>query len=84
MACVADKVQPCDSFVISEIKDEWTTLWESYKFDAIKNSLWQDVSGAIKNPGKPFFKLETESVRWVNAARDANGLTYARKAMMRC
>ena len=51
----ADMVQPCDSFVISKIKDAWTTLWEQYKFQAIKEGRWAQVSGAIVNPGKPFF-----------------------------
>lgn len=85
VACATDKVQPCDSFVISKIKDAWTDLWEQYKFKAIRDGDWADVSGAIKNPGKTFFlKLAAESVRRVNAMKDANGISYARKAMMRC
>jgi hypothetical protein len=85
VACATDKVQPCDSFVISKIKDEWTTLWEAYKFKAIADGEWQKVSGAIKNPGKTFFlNLAAEAVRKVNAQRDSNGISYARKAMIRC
>ena len=71
--------------MISKIKDAWTSIWEEYKFKAIKEGSWQDVYGAIKNPGKTFFlKLAVESVRRVNVQRDANGLTYSRKAMIRC
>jgi len=37
------------------------------------------------NPGKRYFlQLAADSVRDVNLQRDANGLTYARKAMIRC
>jgi hypothetical protein len=85
VACATDKVQPCDSFVISKIKDAWTSLWEQYKFEAIRDGNWADVSGSIRNPGKTFFlKLAAESVRRVNAMKDSNGIGYARKAMIRC
>ena len=85
VACASDKVQPCDSFVISKIKDVWTSLWDEYKFKAIKEDNWQEKSGAIKNPGKTFFlELASEAVRRVNNARDNNGVAYSRKAMIRC
>jgi DDE superfamily endonuclease len=85
VACATDKVQPFDSYVISKIKDVWTSMWEEYKFQAIKNGQWAEISGAIKNPGKTFFlKLAAEAVRRVNTMRDVNGLTFARKAMIRC
>eukprot|EP00474_Spongospora_subterranea_P005517 CRZ05975.1 hypothetical protein [Spongospora subterranea] len=77
--------QPCDSFVISKIKQEWSNAWESYKIDMIKRQLWAEGSGKLQNPGKRFFlKLAAESVRKVNHMRDRQGLTYARKAMIRC
>jgi hypothetical protein len=42
-------------------------------------------SGKLQNPGKRFFlQLAADSVRDVNLQRDANGITYARKAMIRC
>ena len=42
-------------------------------------------SGKLQNPGKWFFlQLVADSVRGVNLQRDANGLTFARKAMIRC
>jgi DDE superfamily endonuclease len=85
VANATDKIQPCDSYVISKIKDSWMAHWESYKLDAIKKGMWQDVSGAIKNPGKRFFlKLAATAVQEVNSCRDSQGLTYARKAMIRC
>ena len=42
-------------------------------------------SGKLQNPGKWFFlQLVADSVRGVNLQRDANGLTFALKAMIRC
>ena len=42
-------------------------------------------SGKLSNPGKIFFlKLAAESVRAVNLMKDKNGVSYARKAMIRC
>ena len=39
----------------------------------------------VAEPWKDFFlKLAAESVRQLNNERDANGLTYARKAMIGC
>ncbi|KAL3695584.1 hypothetical protein R1sor_009660 [Riccia sorocarpa] len=83
-------VQPADSFVISKIKDAWTKRWELKKMELIKNSEWQGdgtrgTSGALKNPGKRYFlQLAADSVADVNSQRDANGISYARKAMIRC
>ena len=43
------------------------------------------MSGAIKNPEKRFFlKLVATAVQEVNNCRDSQGLTFARKAMIRC
>lgn len=92
VACATDKVQPCDSFVISKIKDEWMAMWDAYKFNAIKNGEWKDggradgnSSGALQNPGKTFLlKLAAEAVRRVNAQRTKSGISFARKAMIRC
>lgn len=91
--CSTDKVQPCDSFVISKVKDAWTDGWEKYKLEVIKSgSGFQNSgrrngrsSGALKNPGKKFFlELAAAAVQHVNDQRDTNGLTFARKAMIRC
>ena len=42
-------------------------------------------SGALENPSKPyFFQLTANVVRDVNAQRDRNGISFARKAMIRC
>ena len=57
----------------------------------IRDQNWQNKvrrdgswSGKLQQPGKTFFfKLAADSVRAVNAQRDRNGLTYARKAMIR-
>jgi hypothetical protein len=54
----------------------------------IKDGDWKSgthSSGNTKNPGYKFFlKLAAESVREVNKMRDKNGITYARKSMIRC
>ena len=89
VANATDRIQPCDSYVISKIKvvwkDSWTAHWEAYKFDAVKKGMWQDVSGAIKNPGKRFFlKLAATAIQAVNNCRDSQGLTFAGKAMIHC
>jgi hypothetical protein len=42
-------------------------------------------SGKLKNPGKKFFlELAAESIREFNRQRDANGISWSRKAMIRC
>ena len=90
--CATDKVQPADSFVISKIKDAWNKRWEIKKMEMIREQMWSNGvrrdgawSGKLQNPGKRFFlQLAADSVRDVNVQRDANGLTYARKAMIRC
>jgi hypothetical protein len=84
VAATTDKIQPCDSFVISKIKDAWMEIWDDYKFKAIKDGLWREGFGALQNLGKPFFlHMAVEAVRPVNEQRDQTGLTYARKAMIR-
>ena len=76
-------VQPCDSFVIQKIKRAWSTEWETYKMQMIKLNKWKDSSGKIANPGKTYFlRLAARCVRKVNEQRDADGLRYARKAMI--
>jgi hypothetical protein len=43
------------------------------------------ASGALQNPEKQFFlRMTAEAIRRVNEQRDQIGLTYARKAMIRC
>ncbi|MEM7298840.1 MAG: hypothetical protein AAF391_11305, partial [Bacteroidota bacterium] len=83
-----DLTQPADSFIIQKIKEVWRRLWDEYKLQCINEGQWQDGvdgqgSGRLPNPGKRFFlKLAADSVREVNGMRDANGLSYARKAMI--
>lgn len=54
-----DICQSIDSFVISIIKDAWSTRWEAYKLQCVQNEVWQNkvredgrVSGMLKNPRK--------------------------------
>lgn len=83
-----DLTQPADSFVIAKIKDAWTRRWEAYKAEMIQTGQWmggnEGGSGKLCNPGKRFFlKLAAESVHEVNCMKDKDGLSYARKAMIR-
>ncbi len=61
--------------------------------ELVRDGEWQNTirsdggwSGALKNPGKTFFlELAAASVRDVNHERTkTSGLTFARKAMVRC
>ena len=87
-ANATDLIQPADSFSISKIKNSWKRKWDAYKVKLIdggeRMKSASGSSGKLKNPGKFFFlRLAAESVREVNAQKDKNGLSYARKAMMR-
>lgn len=92
VANATDLYQPADSFVISKIKDAWKRRWEAFKLEMMDSGAWcndsgngKKWSGKLKNPGKSFFlKLAADAVREVNSERDADGLTYARKAMIKC
>lgn len=76
-------IQPCDSFIIQKIKRAWTTRWEKFKMDMIREGKWKDNSGKLFNPGKLFFlRLAADAVRDVNRQRDSDGLSFARKAMI--
>ena len=89
--CSTRLVQPCDSFVISKIKDERKRLWEVEKMLMIRADEWSNAvrrdgawSGKMKNPGKRFFlKLAAKAVQKVYEMRDVDGISYARKAMIR-
>jgi hypothetical protein len=91
-ANATDLCQPADSFVIAKLKDIWSRKWNEKKLELIEGSEWQDKmrkdgawSGKLRNPGKEYFlKLASESVQELNAKRDKNDLTFARKAMIRC
>lgn len=87
-----DLCQPADSFVISKLKQYWRAQWNLKKIELIRDNNWSDRvradgtwSGKLQHPGKSYFlKLAADSVRAVNEQRDENGMTYARKAMIRC
>ena len=87
-ANATDLIQPADSFVISKLKDAWRKRWDEYKVGMMNRGEWMGIgagsSGKLKNPGKTFFlKLAADAVRDINAQQDKNGLSYARKAMIR-
>ena len=74
-ANATDMCQSTDSFVISKIKDAWSTRWEAYKLHCVQNEVWQNevcedgrVSRMLKNPGKRFFlELAVAAVNDVNS-----------------
>ncbi|KUF82788.1 hypothetical protein AM587_10006334 [Phytophthora nicotianae] len=87
-----DLCQPADSFVISKIKDAWKAKWNEKKLEFIRDNRWQNKirkdgswSGKLQNPGKRFFlQLAADAVKAVNLQKDKKGMSYARKAMIRC
>ncbi|KAJ3068477.1 hypothetical protein HDU98_008361 [Podochytrium sp. JEL0797] len=77
--------QPADQWPIQKIKEIWMRAWEAKKLEMLKKEQVSDASGKLSNPGKIFFlKLVAESIREANKLTDANGMNYARKAMIRC
>jgi len=79
--------QPCDSVIIQKIKERWRALWEEKKVEMMSSTEWvhgTSQSGKLSNPGKRFFlKIAAKAVKDVSDMRDKNGVSYARKAMMR-
>ncbi|KAJ0401149.1 hypothetical protein P43SY_004356 [Pythium insidiosum] len=84
--------QPADSFIIQMIKQEWRTQWEEKKLDLVNKSAFKQKpkngsswSGKLLNPGKSFYlQLAAHCVEKVSAARDEDGISLVRKAMIRC
>lgn len=71
-----DLCQPADSFIISKIKEN--SCWSNNN----QNEKW---SGKLRNPGKRYFlELAAKAVNEVNEQRDKSGMSYARKAMIKC
>ncbi|POM60316.1 LOW QUALITY PROTEIN: hypothetical protein PHPALM_30834 [Phytophthora palmivora] len=83
-----DICQSGDAFVESKIKDAWKAKWDEKKIERIKNNCWGkhgSWSGKLQNPGKLFFlQFAVEAVKAVNLQKDKNGISYGRKAMIRC
>lgn len=82
-------LQPADSFIIQKLKSAWNRTWEAHKLTMMRDVLdpetFDTASGKIPNPGQRFFlELAAKSVMEVNQQRDEDGLTFARKAMIRC
>jgi hypothetical protein len=92
LACSTSLAQPIDQLIIAKIKDAWTRWWEMKKEESICTDQWQNDPlgrrgwfGKLKNPDKPFFfTLAVDIVRDVSHEWDHYGMTYARKAMIRC
>lgn len=73
-----------DSFVISNIKESWTAMWEEEKVRMLKEGCWFNGvchggawSEKLVNLVKRFFlQLAAKSVHRVYYTRDSSGLTY--------
>jgi DDE superfamily endonuclease len=80
--------QPCDSFVFQEIKEEWSRRWDADKVAMVQSGKWkigEGSSGKIINPGKRYFlQLAADCIKAVNNMKDKNGLSWSRKAMIKC
>lgn len=83
-----DLCQPADSFIIQKIKAVWRRRWDEKRLDMIKKNEWVDWktgSGKLPNPGKTFYlKLAADVMREVGNARDKEGVSLTRKAMIGC
>lgn len=78
-----DLIQPCNSYIVQKIKSACQKRWEKYEMELIQSGRWKDSSDRITNPGKSYFlRLAAYSVRDVNKQREADRLSYARKAMI--
>ncbi len=82
-ADATDLVQPADSFIISKIKEAWSSSWNQKKIEMIRANKWQQKvrsdgswSGKLPSPGIIFLKLAAESVRAVRAQRDEKGYQF--------
>ncbi|KAJ0397798.1 hypothetical protein ATCC90586_001667 [Pythium insidiosum] len=84
--------QPADSFIIQMIKQDWRTQWEEKKLDLVNKSAFKQKpkngsswSGKLLNPGKSFYlQLAAHCAEKVSAARDEDGISLVRKAMIMC
>lgn len=84
--------QPADSFIIKNIKEVWLKEWDSKKLQLLREHSFSNLpnkkgewSGKLVNPGKEFFlRLAAHCVETVNGLHDSNGVSYARKSMIRC
>ena len=83
-----DLLQPADSFVIQNIKQEWTKSWEHYCKQMVEKNGWTDArttSGRIPNPGKRYYmQCAADVVRKLSMKRDKDGILITRKAMIMC
>nr|CCA25297.1 AlNc14C289G10203 [Albugo laibachii Nc14] len=92
MQVIRCNVQPADSFFISKVKDAWTKRWDEKKIQLVRDQDWQNKvrndgswSGALQNPGKPFFlQLTADLVRDVNAQQTKKTSYTLKKAMVHC
>lgn len=87
--------QPAE-LVVARIKDVWCKRWDTKKMNEVTQNSIQGVfiapeheaitsEKSVVHPRNHYFlSLAAESIRAVNAERDANGMSHARKAMIRC
>ena len=80
--------QPLDSFVIQKLKEIWRDLWQAEKMQLTFVGDFMDGpngSGKIRNPEKQFYsELPARCINKLNTMTDSDGMSHARKAMIRC
>ncbi|ORY50527.1 hypothetical protein BCR33DRAFT_846982 [Rhizoclosmatium globosum] len=80
-----DNANPADQWPIQKVKECWTKIWNKEKLRMLENEDVSEASGKLKNPGKHFFlRTASQSVKDANSQKDSDGLSYTRKAMIRC
>lgn len=81
-------MQPVDTGIREKIKELWRDGWQQMKTRMIDLGVWngegRDTSGKMFNAGPRFFlKLAAAAIKAVNEARDEEGVSLTRKAMIR-
>ena len=80
--------QPLDSFVIQKLKEIWRDLWQAEKKQLTLAENFMDGpngSGKIRNPWKQFYlELAVRCINKLNTMNNSDGMSHARKAMIRC
>lgn len=80
--------QPVEMGIRKKIKELWRDGWQQMKTRMIDLGVWsgegRDASGKMFNAGPRFFlKLAAAAIKAVNEARDEEGISLTRKAMIR-
>ena len=77
--------QPLDSFIIKCFKGPWRDEWEKERKRLIENNQFSIDSGKLLHLTREWYmRLALDCVQKINQKQDENGLSFPRKAMIRC